>query len=58
MLFLYWSEVPRNLEVKGRNLNGIHFAMDFLSQQNDMVVEKQFQKIYLFQLKEKSVYYW
>ena len=31
------SEVPRDLEVKGRNLKGIHFAMDFLSQQNDMV---------------------
>jgi glutamate synthase (NADPH) small chain len=25
---------PRDLEIEGRNLNGIHFAMDFLSNQN------------------------
>ncbi|MDP4223295.1 MAG: glutamate synthase subunit beta [Bacteroidota bacterium] len=25
---------PRNLEIEGRSLNGIHFAMDFLSNQN------------------------
>ncbi len=34
------SEVPRNLEVKGRSLKGIHFAMEFLSQQNDRVAGK------------------
>lgn len=28
------SKVPRDLSVDGRNLNGIHFAMDFLEQQN------------------------
>ncbi|WP_425064669.1 glutamate synthase subunit beta [Reyranella sp.] len=28
------AELPRDLEVPGRELNGIHFAMDFLSQQN------------------------
>ena len=28
------AELPRELEVPGRELNGIHFAMDFLSQQN------------------------
>ena len=28
------AEVPRDLEVQGRELNGIHFAMDFLTQQN------------------------
>jgi len=26
--------VPRNLDIQGRNLNGVHFAMDFLTQQN------------------------
>jgi glutamate synthase (NADPH) small chain len=26
--------VPRDLPVKGRELNGVHFAMDFLTQQN------------------------
>jgi glutamate synthase (NADPH/NADH) small chain len=28
------SEKPRDLPVEGRELNGIHFAMDFLTQQN------------------------
>jgi glutamate synthase (NADPH/NADH) small chain len=28
------STVPRDLPVPGRDLNGIHFAMDFLTQQN------------------------
>ncbi len=28
------AEKPRDLEVEGRELNGIHFAMDFLKQQN------------------------
>jgi len=31
------SEVPRDLPVPGRELNGVHFAMEFLSQQNDRV---------------------
>ncbi|MEO6329782.1 MAG: glutamate synthase subunit beta [Ginsengibacter sp.] len=28
------STIPRNLAIEGRNLKGIHFAMDFLTQQN------------------------
>ncbi len=31
------SRVPRDLEVPGRELSGIHFAMDFLTQQNKRV---------------------
>jgi glutamate synthase (NADPH) small chain len=31
------SEVPRDLPVPGRDLKGIHFAMDFLTQQNHRV---------------------
>ena len=34
------SEVPRDLDVSGRNLSGIHFAMEFLSQQNDKISGK------------------
>ena len=49
------SEVPRNLEVKGRNLKGIHFAMDFLSQQNDMVSGKTISKDVLISAKGKKV---
>ena len=31
------AEAPRDLEVQGRELNGIHFAMDYLTQQNKRV---------------------
>mgnify|MGYP001068972513 FL=1 len=31
------STIPRDLEIPGRNLKGIHFAMDFLKQQNKRV---------------------
>jgi len=31
------SEVPRDLPVPGRELKGIHYAMDFLTQQNRRV---------------------
>ncbi len=31
------SELPRDLPVDGRELNGVHFAMDFLSQSNKRV---------------------
>src|ERR1700712_3816776 len=33
------STVPRNLNIPGRNLKGVHFAMDFLKQQNQRVSE-------------------
>jgi glutamate synthase (NADPH) small chain len=32
------AETPRDLNVPGRDLNGVHFAMDFLMQQNRRVV--------------------
>jgi glutamate synthase (NADPH/NADH) small chain len=31
------STIPRNLDIPGRELKGIHFAMDFLTQQNRRV---------------------
>ncbi len=31
------AEAPRDLPIRGRDLNGIHFAMDFLPQQNRRV---------------------
>lgn len=31
------STIPRDLPIAGRELNGVHFAMDFLSQQNKRV---------------------
>ena len=36
------SEVPRDLEVPGRELKGVHFAMDFLTQQNRRVGGESF----------------
>ena len=35
------STSPRDLEVPGRELNGVHFAMDFLPQQNKVVAGDQ-----------------
>ena len=31
------STIPRDIPIKGRNLDGVHFAMDFLKQQNQAV---------------------
>ncbi len=31
------AEMPRDLEIEGRELDGIHFAMDFLTQQNKRI---------------------
>jgi glutamate synthase (NADPH/NADH) small chain len=35
------STVPRNLDIPGRELKGVHFAMEFLKQQNKRVSEKE-----------------
>jgi glutamate synthase (NADPH/NADH) small chain len=37
VVFAVGSEVPRDLPVPGRELQGIHYAMDFLTQQNRRV---------------------
>jgi glutamate synthase (NADPH) small chain len=34
------STIPRDLPIPGRQLNGVHFAMDFLKQQNKRVSHK------------------
>ena len=34
------AEKPRDLEVEGRNLSGVHFAMEFLPQQNRRVSDE------------------
>ena len=31
------AEAPRDLSIEGRELGGVHFAMDFLTQQNKRV---------------------
>ncbi|HRI59918.1 MAG TPA: glutamate synthase subunit beta, partial [Saprospiraceae bacterium] len=35
------STIPRNLNVPGRELEGVHFAMDFLKQQNKRVADRE-----------------
>lgn len=35
------SVIPRDLNIPGRELNGIHYAMDFLTQQNKRVSNKK-----------------
>ena len=35
------AEVPRDLPIAGRDLDGVHFAMDFLRQQNQRIGQEQ-----------------
>jgi glutamate synthase (NADPH/NADH) small chain len=35
------STIPRNLDVPGRELTGVHFAMDYLTQQNRIVAGEE-----------------
>jgi glutamate synthase (NADPH/NADH) small chain len=35
------STIPRDLPIPGRNLKGVHYAMDFLTQQNQRVSDKK-----------------
>jgi glutamate synthase (NADPH/NADH) small chain len=37
VLFCTGSVIPRDLNISGRSLNGVHFAMDYLTQQNSRV---------------------
>lgn len=36
------STIPRDLPIKGRNLRGVHYAMEFLEQKNRMVAGEHF----------------
>jgi glutamate synthase (NADPH) small chain len=42
------STVPRDLPIKGREVKGVHFAMDFLTQQNGRVSGKTITKENIF----------
>ena len=44
LLFVVGLKTPRDLPVSGRQLKGVHFAMEFLSQQNDRVSGKTVDK--------------
>ena len=38
------STIPRDVQIKGRELKGVHFAMEFLPQQNRRVAGKEIKK--------------
>lgn len=42
------ATIPRNLDIPGRELKGIHFAMDFLTQQNRRVSNKKINEADIF----------
>lgn len=49
------STVPRDLNVPGRDLEGVHFAMDFLTQQNRRVAGERIPKEEVITAKDKHV---
>lgn len=46
---------PRDLQAEGRELKGIHYAMDFLTQQNRVVAGKEFSEAERIHAKDKHV---
>jgi glutamate synthase (NADPH/NADH) small chain len=49
------ATVPRNIDIPGRDLRGIHFAMDFLTQQNQRVSREAITSIAEISAKDKNV---
>jgi len=49
------SGEPRDLKVEGRDLNGIHFALEFLHQQNALVSKRHIPESELISAKGKTV---
>ncbi len=49
------STIPRNLDIPGRDLKGVHYAMDFLKQQNKRVAEKKVESEDIFATKKNVV---
>ena len=47
------SEHPRDLKIPGRELDGVHFAMDFLTKQNKICEGDSIEKLIKYLLKEK-----
>lgn len=49
------SQVPRNLPVEGRELKGVHFAMDYLTMENKLVAKEEVKKEDFINTKGKNV---
>ena len=55
VLLAVGAENPRNLPVEGRDLEGVHFAMDFLTQQNKKVAGQTIPENERISAKDKNV---
>lgn len=55
VLLAVGAEQPRDLPVEGRDLDGVHFAMDFLTQQNKLVAGKKITVKNRIHAKDKNV---
>jgi glutamate synthase (NADPH/NADH) small chain len=55
VLLAVGAEQPRDLPVEGRDLDGVHFAMDFLAQQNKLVAGKKITTKNRIHAKDKNV---
>lgn len=55
VLLAVGAEQPRDLPVEGRELDGVHFAMDFLTQQNKVVAGKTIPAKQRISAKDKHV---
>ncbi len=49
------AEKPRNLEIEGRDLEGVHFALEFLIQQNKVVAGQEIPEEERIFVKDKNV---
>jgi glutamate synthase (NADPH/NADH) small chain len=49
------SGVPRDINIEGRSLKGIYFAMDYLTQSNRRIAEEKIPKEALIDAKDKKV---
>jgi glutamate synthase (NADPH/NADH) small chain len=49
------STIPRDLPIPGRDLKGVHFAMDFLKQQNKRVSKTEFAEEDIFATKKNVI---
>lgn len=55
VLLAVGAENPRNLPVEGRDLDGVHFAMDFLTRQNKIVAGQKLAENEMISAKGKNV---
>ncbi|MDU1903838.1 MAG: glutamate synthase subunit beta [Dysgonomonas sp.] len=49
------SQVPRNLPLEGRELKGVHYAMDYLTMQNKLVAKDKIEEEDVINVEGKSV---